>query len=773
MKWRLTLDPPYTFALEPENIIPKHCQDFNPAKSGLTKLYRDPLTGVVMLRPTVFGPDWYQGLQALTQWRTTSTPGYWNEVKRTGDGALLMSLQWPSDKTNASVASLIDLDTKIAKIVLEVTSTDTLIWSAESNFHLEGDESFAIHYRGLCDDLIRKHNLFAVQWDQYFLHMSGTGKLRLYKYADRTKLADAPTLIYERSLGMSGEMLHRDGYMVLIPMPGLGILVQHYLQSPDTSLVQSNTAFSAGRGLLLPVDAYADKDGIQHVYERTPVRLALNPYHQHLVGLARVTFESSGTFIDGLMEVTGYKPSELPTAQAVPLEGLKQTISVSYRKADDTADWEVGDAQGRFKAVLTTDDTKYTPFLYGYVVGFPSVEAVRNTTPIVLGRKRGTGKQDSLQYLEWSEDEYARYEGKATLLIETTAGRWLAERGDSTFVLEYSSDGTTWAALFGGLAKQWVLTPVITNNGFHYEAEVVLCDIWERFREWALMFAGKFDALDIGTAINLILRAVGLPAFTPPAEMTAKKLPPIRVANAWRFQPREGDKGDEMIRNMLLFMRGQGVEWRMPYNWDTALFSAEQKPRDTTNYWQAVPAYNDPRATAAGLPAVSEASRVFRYGEGTKLRPHPPEFNTFQVEGLTGPTPGPDTYRILSDPVKNIPSFNDPTSPDYLGRIVPSMYAVWPISDQQEIDRMARRIYDLGAHRSFEGNIACPDFMASLRPAVCLYLLDNLGNPYPRANSALPDGVLLWVKRRTVIADMDDKETMTLAVDSVWEGDLK
>ncbi len=759
MQWRLTLDVPYDFAIEPEYVYPRHCRDFRPGKAS-EGIYRDEITGVVMLEPSLFTNKYKDGFEPVANWRLAANN--WQQAKRGADHALLMAAVLPAGQTK-----LLDIVVTASLVIVEqsLADFDDLAWMGESNFYVEQDECFAIHYHALSDELLRKRNLFALQWDNLYLHFGGNGLGRVYQYADRNNLAATPTLLSKFQFAFSSEILNRPGYFAFFPIPGIGLLMLHRYEAPGTLFSPGNVNAVAARGVVLPIQSWVDNDGVGHLTERSQVRFALNPYNQAVLAFQHITFPASGTFVDDTSEPV-CRVSTTPTPLGIPLNTRQQVITPTYRKPDDSGDWTSSDRQGVFKATLQTSDTKYTPFLYGYTVTWPKVMNTRATTPLVLANKRGTGKQDSLQSLEWSEDEYSRFEGKCELLIETAAGRLIADRGDATFLLEYSADGVTWTALFGGFAKEWRNKPVITENGFHYLSTCSLKDIWERFREWALVFISKFDALDVGTALNLVLRAVGFPPISPmPPQLTAKRLPPIRAANAWRFQAREGDSGDEIVRTLLLFMRAQFVEWRIRWDSVGVAWIAEKRARDLVNYWQGVPASKDRRAV--GLPAVSEANRVFRYGEDTEILPHPPEFNMLQVEGLFSPDPGPESKRFLTDGLPNKPSLTDPASPDYLGRMINQVYACWPISDEAELLLMCRRIFDRAAHRTFDGKIPVPDLMMSLAPNVLVYLLDNLGVIWPTNSTGL------WIKRRTVTLDMEGKEQMLLEVDSVWESDLK
>jgi hypothetical protein len=385
----------------------------------------------------------------------------------------------------------------------------------------------------------------------------------------------------------------------------------------------------------------------------------------------------------------------------------------------------------------------------------------RQTTPVVLSLHTNTsGKLDYMERLEWSDDEYGRFEGKVTAHLETAAAQAIADRGDSTFLLEYSSDGAIWYTLYGGFAKDWDIEVDIDQTGLFYTASFAILDMWTRAEEFPLMTLLFADALTVGDAFNKFVQIMGFAPSTIPADVAAKKLPPVRGSNPWRFQPREGDTLRAMIETLLLFMRSQGTEWRVLHDWSAQEWVWEQKPYDPTNYWQAMPYTSGDKRNTLGL-AEDEGDRIIALN-ALRFRPHPPEGNLVQTRGLT--SPDPNGNRITSGMLYNFASLYGPVGQDYLGRVVPFIYDAWPITDEGEIKKMNLRVFDAVNHRRLDGQCSAYKFYMSLEPNTALRLLKGDGTAWS------PD---VFVKRRYVTIERDDLEEVSYDFDSIWAGALR
>jgi hypothetical protein len=513
-----------------------------------------------------------------------------------------------------------------------------------------------------------------------------------------------------------------------------------------------------------------DAAGLPHITYESAVHIALNPWALARVAVGRVSYGTSGVYVDQPRDLGIPVPTQPITITPYYIKPPGTSVSAAANNVDGTP-YDPGSHRYRAQLTLTTTNNWLTPFVTGYTAYKPSVQTTRNTTPIVLANVSDDGTADRLLHLEWSQDERDRFEGRAVTLLQTPAARRIAERADTVFKLEQSPDNATWSTLFGGIARKPTLKPFGGAGPWAYIAEWTLQDIWSRFEEVRVLWAPRQDNMPVGDAINQILSTVGFAPISPvPDAVNAVTLPKIMTPDlSWQFAPREGDSLEQMLETLLLFLRAQFVDWKMPYNWDTGQWSIVQRSRDVSAYWTL-----DPR------PGTANANnRVWQYGDDTTLRPEPPEGTTLLLIGRAtampitntpGVSTGGSTTIAITSKIQN-PAAGNPASLDYAGRNIPVMIPMYPIDDQKQLDVMARRLFDMIMHRMLVGTVSIPIYQPLLTPGTPVKLLDTTGTPLavdaPNGRPAEAD--ILWIKRRTVTIDRNNAETEVLELNSIWE----
>ncbi len=757
----LQLDKAVEFTSQKGMGYSKHASDFRMQSVGSDSVFHDSETGLVFLAPSVFGRDYYEDIVDPTEWRKGEDA--WKDAQRSLDQAAFMSTVVPAG--TGDVATLLEIEINTALVMIHAATGyyDSLVWALESNFHLKADESFAIHYHGITDELLRKNNLMALQWDNLYLHFSGQGKLRVYRWEDRNNMTANPTLWKEVDFAQPSELLNINGYFVFIPVPGHGLLMMHRYQSRSKDTLLSSATATTSRSILIPLPFVTNNDDVNTLFSESPLRVALNPYHPHLIAMQRVKFASSGTFMDAPYD-PNYPLYGSPGVAAGYLWTKKQGVSVAFRKVDDSGAWDyTADKAGCVKATLSTNDTTYTPFYTGYSLEWAKVSASRFTTPFTLNTTSGASPRDKITYLEFSQDDIGRYEGRVEAIIETEAGKAAVERGDTTYVLSYTLPGSATVYYLGaGFAKDFDIMPEVSNGVMYYKVAFTLTDMWERFREWHAPFVPAVDAQPVLTAINTVLRLSGFDEVTSSdAFVNNKNLPPVRPNNGWRFQQREGDTGEDMLRTLLMFLRAQNTEYRLVFDPSygnsvrLGKWILEAKPRNTTDVWGGY------------MTGTSDNDDLyFRYQDGARFRIEPPIANVVQVYGVTSAEQSRAT-RIQAS-AKNKASLATPSAVNYLGRDKHLQFT-FDSTDQDEIDRIARLLIDIASQRSVVTSLRCPDFLPALTPASCVRLYD-LDDVQMFSN--------FWVKRRTFFVDKQSggsfasNEQMVLELDTVWETKL-
>jgi hypothetical protein len=154
------------------------------------------------------------------------------------------------------------------------------------------------------------------------------------------------------------------------------------------------------------------------------------------------------------------------------------------------------------------------------------------------------------------------------------------------------------------------------------------------------------------------------------------------------------------------------------------------------------------------------------------LEVEPPEHNAFVVIGMT--SPDPKGKRIISDPIRNLDSYNNPASVNYAGRVKSVQYVVESLTTIDEVNMMALRIAPrVVMNRNLKPQISIPPghFNLSLAPDL------HVTTQKPGATTL----VNCFIKVRTVVVDRANhgpvagvaNESMMLYCDESWENEIR
>jgi hypothetical protein len=763
MYWRLTLDQPYVWPTEAGYLASFHCTDFLRQGETTPTVYQDPITHLVMLRPNYDTTGSSSDTLPVSSY--TYQQGYWR-ASFDSDGRPSLSPILPAGGSETLIELLVDI--AIYMIMGQQAVKDRLYWAVHTTQTLRADEGFTFYFKPLTDEFQRKQDWFLLQWDNIGIHVGQGGRCRVVLY-DRSDMTKAPVLVEEFSYGRPEDLVEH-GIISFIPVPGVGLLFHAKRVAPGAPARAARAELWTYKGHLIRLPTTYDAAGVPHITQESTIHVALNPWAPTRIALGRVSYQTSGVYVDQPRDLGIPVPTQPITITPYYIKPPGTHVYGAANNVDGTP-YDPGSHRYRAQLTLTTTNSWLTPFVTGYTAYKPSVQTMRNTTPIVLATDGSDGTADRLLRLEWSQDDRDRFEGRAVTLLQTPAARHVAERADTVFRVEQSPDGVTWSTLFGGIARKPTLRPMPGPGPWAYIAEWTLQDIWSRFEEVHVLWAPRQDNMPLGDAINQILATVGFAPITPmPDAVNAVTLPRIMTPDLpWQFAPREGDSLEQMLETLLLFLRAQFVDWKMPYNWDTGQWSIVQRSRDVSAYWTL-----DPRPGTA-----NPYTRVWQYGDDTTLRPEPPEGTTLLLIGRStampvtstpGVSEGGSSAVAITSKLQN-PAAGDPASLDYAGRNIPVMIPMYPIDDQHQLDVMARRLYDMIMHRMLVATVSVPVYQPLLTPGTPVKLLDTTGTPLrvdaPNGRPAEAD--ILWVKRRTVTIDRNNAETEVLELNSVWE----
>ncbi len=791
-KFRIKFDVPHSYAIEPGYVRDQHCRDIRVDAASMVNTWQDPITGLISLNPSFKTGDFYTSANwhPLTDWLHNAD--FWDKcfsnINIGGAAAFFTTLL----KDALSTGGLLPGLRTIATAAINKTSpftNDILHWVLQSNFNMPADGGFVWHFHALADEKHQYKNWFALQFDDLALHFSHDGTVGFYQY--QNGLTNAPTLLDQREIATPGDIANKAGYFIVIPIPGQGLNVYHGMR-PQKDDHRASSASSGGTpGVQFRMARKDATSGQYYVHKGGKMSVAIGAdltLVQHKIGYHAITYPTGtnvGTFTDGIFDM-GYQPTHVPNAISQPslLHGLNLaggSATLTVQKADNSGVWApAADAahpaqQARAQIQLSNTDANHTPFVSSYYVQWDPLYATRATTAI---------QPDILWALEFTDTDLGEFEGICETLATTDAYRKICERGDTTFQIEKSLDGgTTWVIHNGGLAQLSDPVEVYLDNGrISYAATWKLVGQEGRFKEAIHMIFGALDGGTPGAAINKILLSCAEPIVASlPAGVTAFNLPAPLEGQNFRFAPKIGEAGDEIIRDMLLLCRSQFVEYRCYYSWATGGWIIDAKPRDTTagGSWTLTP-FPDEGNLAARYVVMSGN------GDGRSLftfHVEPPEGNIVQSLGASSPESLANT--VPGTAFVNFPSINDPTSVDYLGRTKIESVVFAPFSEVGTVNIMGRRVYDASAFRRLQPIVPGREYVDALKPGLQVYLRcqDASGTrgwfaTPPGVGGGAPVPVGFWLKRRTVAIRYHDDAgeqapRVTYTLDTVWESDMK
>lgn len=785
MYWKLTLDPPHTYAQEQGDICSRYAQDFHDSPSGMLGTFRCPTTGLVMLEPSFRKRDFGSDFRPLASWRqTTSEVARWRALAKSMDSLAMFTNLRP-----AGQPTFFDPLTTAAGIFVYNANNafyDNLDWALESLFTLGIDEAFAIHYRGLTDELLRKNNWLYIQWDTIGIHISHAGHVRVCRYQDRGHPEETPEVVHEFDISEAGDLLGKSGEFVFIPIPRHGLAMYHLTSALAFGATATNARNFTKKGAhLIPWD-FRTIGNFTRLFDSSVVRLAMNPFHANDIGFQSITFAASGSYLDTVFS-PHYRPSVSPVGKALYLDnfgGRFGTVTPTLRNQNNSADWAAGtDRQGRVRFDMTTSDARYTPFVYGWGVQWNSVPQVRAPGKVEITTNFDPTKPgfttDVLQRLEFTDDSEGAFEGSARLKIQSVEAATKVERGDGLFQIEKSENGTTWSVVNGGIIKygrpQMQYHP---DWGFFWVVDASLHGQEERFEEMANCLGTAFDGLTIGEGINLVLSTTGfssIPEDKMPAALLNLRVPKVKEGTNFRFHPRLGDKLKHVLRVLLLLARTQNQEYKMVYDWPNEVWTVLRRPHGEvpTETW-TLTYKND---------AENFASRIAYYDEPLELEFQPIEATVFTVLGIAESGDKEQAKVYESSPIDNYRAISDPGTAeapnwDYTGRVKAVRILAVGVESVEVANEIARKVNPRFFHRNVLATVMLPQghFTLDTPPdtKVTLKLPPYVGKVADRTFT-------LWVKKRTVVIEGDDhgpvegiaNERLILQCDEIWENPIK
>jgi hypothetical protein len=724
--------------------------------------YQEPLTGIIMLKPSYLRADF------------TSSSFWYDAATWTKDASYWESM-WHGDYNDAAYNG---------KFVASQTATigskqlpglsgavHTPMYVSTSGYPLDvirigaqtaaggdtyKDEGFAINWKIASREVMtnKYRNCLYVAIEKLGVHIDFTGKCSVYWYDDPVSgVYTTATLVDTFDIGAITEMTGKWQTLTILPIPQLGVLItNHTTKSVKQTSTKSSADSKSIAGKLVSVPLRT-ASGVPYVVDAGKMELGFNPdfsnltYHYAVHRIRyKTTAEDAGVkrFVTQVYD-PGFIPATAPASHTVGTYYTPASTSSSVALVDkDGGTYDIGtDRFFRHNITLATTNAVYTPMVYGVYVRWDALRVTRSTTPVLI---------DRYSHLEFFDDDLAYGGGRLKATHVTQAEITIVERGDTTYKLERCDDPTagtpTWVVQQTGWARLSGCDVFLDNAGtnsfaYRYEADWELTSEIGRFNEINQYLHTAFDGNNVATAINNVLNAAGyeiIPTIDLPADAINTTVPVPPRGQSWRHGTKTGDRGDKIIRQLLMLLRKQFVEYRL--RWDTINYKwvLEQKPAyNAATIWKFVPNPAD-HNVASNKICVGESPKVY------SLNVQPPETNYINGVGTT--TAQNDAARVpAAHPLINRASIFDANSVDYLGRIVTSMPIFVPYVNPDDILKMTRRVYDAAAQRRFQLKVCSFYYVDGFQPgARCRMMM---------VNGTDTDYDDLYMKRRTVVISRD------------------
>ena len=724
--------------------------------------WQEPITGMIMLKPSFLTSDWANANHWYDESVLTRDEQYW-ELMWHGDGGdtafngKFLASETPTlgDKVMPSIASPKHVPMYVSSPGL-TSDVIRIGMQTAAGSDASVDEGFVINWKIASREVMtnRYRNCLFIAIEKLGVHIDFTGKCSVYWYDDAVSgVYMTATLVDSFDIGTITEMTGKWQTLSIIPVPQMGVLItNHTTKSTVQKSFKSAADSKSISGKLVQVPLRT-ASGSPYVVGAGKLEVGFNPDFLNLtyhVAFHRIRYPVTAEGGTGNRFMTqtydpGFVPETSPASHTVGAYQTNASTSSSVSLLNQNAGtFTVGtDRFFRHRLLLSTTNAIYTPMIYGVYLRWDKLRVTRTTTPVLI---------DRYSHLEFFDDDLAYGGGrlKATHVAQNEIN--IVERGDTTYKIERCDDPTagtlTWTTQQTGWARLSNCDVYLDNAGtnsfaYRYEADWELTSEIGRFNEVNQYLHTAFDGTNIGSAINNVLNAAGydaIPTLELPADAINTIVPVPPRGQSWRHGTKTGDRGDKIIRQLLMLLRKQFVEYRL--RWDAINYKwvLEQKPAyNAATIWKFVPNPAD-HNVASNKICVGESPKVY------SINVQPPETNYINGVGTT--TAQNDAARVpAAHPLINRDSIFDANSPDYLGRIITAMPIFVPYIQPEDILKMSRRVYDAAAQRRFQLKVCSFYYVDGFQPgARCRMLMVNgVDTDY--------DG--LYMKRRTVVISRD------------------
>ncbi|MEP0767033.1 MAG: hypothetical protein HRF45_10900 [Fimbriimonadia bacterium] len=614
-------------------------------------LWREPITGAVMLRPSPFLPEWregdtYEG-DKLTAEDFHRRELFWETAYiREGLRDPFLSLGYPA----GSMPGDVELDTGLGMGGLIEGYGEGLVWALQSKDNFALNQGLYLEVRHLGFTYDRAADYLAIVFGQYALKVRTDGTALLLRYQPREN--EWSQLQAMRFAGPSEQ--HGEGFSVVV-LPVLGNRLHFYYSSlrpvdaaSESERLPSPRGSSHAYRVPRSEERWDSLARVWRVVDEGPLRIAVSPGRRYFFQIGKVRFAAGQHTVylghDDLGAPLA-KPPKITLHGYLPGDGEMEGLVLD---ADTGGVFSVGDSTKPQPRVLLTGAVSgpWSPELHAVTVQFaPRIASVQRDALDV--------SDDVMRLRVRLSDDTQPQTLQATL--RQPVG--LPLRAGIPCRLSLGS-----TPLFRG-----EVVSVTSRDGLPGQTVTLrMRDGWSRLEGVQAAPSPAFDGWIHTEVVRYLLGRAGVPdnemdiaegdGTLPGGGQTDEEPDAIPLSpslNDWRFCAKPGDTVADMLRLICTQFSG----WSLRHDagvWRYRPLPQGQEP----DLWVF--------ARTADYVESSEPDERKLRALTLRRVVVPPEFNVLYVYGADGSR---DAQRVMTYE-RNLSSIQQPASDDYLGRAV-------------------------------------------------------------------------------------------------------
>ncbi len=647
-------------------------------------LWREPLTGALMLRPAPFSAEWRESLSFeaskldATDFHLQSP--YWETIlTKGGDSDPFLSTVYAAGSTTSGI----EYSTGIDIAGLKTSYGDSLVWALQSKTNSELNQGLYAEVRNFGYNFEKVSNYLAIMFGQYAIRLQTDGIAILYKYKPA-----ANSWTFLKEMRFAGQSEQHGTSLSLLILPVLGNRLHFYFSTGRAVNAAYDNQRSPGPrdsyySYRMPIEeeTWDNSAKVWRVVDQSPIRVAVAPGRRYLMQMGRVVFPTDAKSATLGHDDLGLPRSNDPSAtlygyapgnSSVDSTILDKTTGVEFLSGTDTK------PQPRVTLQAASNGI-WSPEVHGVALDFPELifaisrsqmNASVDVLRVRLRLHNELEPQEMEVYLRDPIGAYSSLRELASVPSKLALAGGIVFQGDSVRVESLDAPG-----------------PPVVRLRFR--------DGWERLEQLQFGPEINYDGMLHTDVIRRVLNRAGFPdGFISISDDDVQlpgggqstgdpnSIPLSPAANDWRFAPKPRDTPAEIARLVAKQFSG----WRLRH--DGGVWRYQPKPGSTTPskyVYLTTGGYNGSGHSAA------DRIRAFDY----RQHKFPPDFNTLYV--YCADATGGEVRRVTTIE-QNEPSITDSGSDDYVGRVSESHISVSWAPTLGACSRVSRLLMEESGH---------------------------------------------------------------------------